>query len=156
MTVEAGLNNDFLDLLEAFANAQVEFLVVGAHALAAHGIPRATGDLDVWVRPSAHNAARVMTALRAFGAPLSEHGIAEADFASPGAVYQLGLPPRRIDVLTHLSGLSFDEAWPSHLVIPLRGLPIAFLGREAMLKNKRAAARTKDLLDVELLERKGP
>lgn len=130
MSVEAGLNVDFLDLLEALARAQVEFLVVGAHALAAHGIPRATGDLDVWVRPTPENAARVVTALEAFGAPLHAHGVGANDFERPGTVYQMGLPPRRIDVLTQISGVAFDEAWPGRKTVLISGNEIGFLGRE--------------------------
>ncbi len=155
MSVEAGLNPDFLDLLEAFTKARVEFIVVGAHALAAQGVIRATGDLDVWVRPSAENATRVVTALLAFGAPLAQHGVTATDFEQAGSVYQMGLPPRRIDVLTQISGVDFGEAWPDRTFVSLRGAPVAFLGREALLKNKRAAARPKDLVDVELLERQG-
>lgn len=155
MSVEAGLNSDFLDLLEAFSEAQVEFLVVGAHALAVHGIPRATGDLDVWVRPSTENAERVMAALRVFGAPIAQHGINAADFARAGTVYQLGLPPRRIDVLTQISGVEYEEAWAGRVSVPLRGRSIDFLGRKALLQNKRAAARPKDLVDADLLERQG-
>lgn len=155
MSVEAGLNSDFLDLLEAFSEAHVEFLVVGAHALAVHGIPRATGDLDVWVRPSAENAERVMAALAVFGAPIAQHGVTVTDFARAGTVYQLGLPPRRIDVLTQISGVEFDEAWASRVNVSLRGHTISFLGRDALLKNKRAAARPKDLVDAESLERQG-
>lgn len=154
MSVEAGLNPDFIDLLEAFNRAQVEFMVVGAHALAAHGVPRATGDLDVWVRPSPENASRVVTALTAFGAPLSQHQVTRDDFARPGTVYQMGLPPRRIDVLTQITGVAFDEAWPGRIELDLKDTRVAFLGREALLRNKRAAARPKDLLDVELLERR--
>lgn len=153
MSVEAGLNSDFLDLLEAFSEARVEFLVVGAHALAVHGIPRATGGLDVWVRPSPENAERVLAALRVFGAPIARHGVTETDFARAGTVYQLGLPPRRIDVLTHISGVDFEEAWAGRVDVSLRGHVIGFLGRDALLKNKRAAARPKDLADAELLER---
>jgi hypothetical protein len=100
VSVEAGLNVDFLDLLAALARERVEFLVVGAHALAAHGIPRATGDLDVWVRAERENAKRVVAALETFGAPLRAHGVSAADFELLGTVYQMGLPPRRIDVLT--------------------------------------------------------
>ena len=155
MSVEAGLNLDFLDLLEAFSRARVEFLVVGAHALAAQGVVRATGDLDVWVKPSAENAARVVEALTAFGAPLAQHQVSAADFMRAGAVYQMGLPPRRINILTQISGVGFDEAWPARSLVVLRGAPVAFLGREALLKNKRAAARPKDLVDVDLLERHG-
>lgn len=155
MSLEAGLNADFLDLLEAFSRARVEFIVVGAHALAANGVVRATGDLDVWVRPSPENASRVVEALRDFGAPLAQHGVTEKDFARAGGVYQMGLPPRRIDVLTQISGVEFAEAWPERTMIALRELPVGFLGRAALLKNKRAAGRPKDLLDVDLLERQG-
>lgn len=156
MSVEAGLNPDFLDLLEAFAKAQVEFIVVGAHALAAHGVVRATGDLDLWVRPTPENAARVVIGLTAFGAPLAQHNVSAADFARAGTVYQMGLPPRRIDVLTQISGVEFADAWADRTFVAVRGTPVAFLGREALLRNKRAAARAKDLLDVDLLERQRP
>jgi hypothetical protein len=155
MTVEAGLNPDFLDVLEAFVRTDVEFLVVGAHALAVHGIPRATGDLDLWVRPSDSNAKRVEAALLVFGAPLQLHGVSADDFSRPGAVYQIGLPPRRIDILTQISGVDFDEGLASRVTVSVRGLPVGFLGREALLANKRAAGRDKDLLDVKMLEEKG-
>src|SRR6266545_367431 len=98
MTLE-GLHEDFRDLLVLFADAGVEFVIVGAYALAFHGAPRASGDIDLFVRPSAANARRVFAALGRFGAPLESSGVAAADFAQPGAVYQIGLPPRRIDVL---------------------------------------------------------
>lgn len=153
MSVEAGLNVDFLDLLSALARARVEFLVVGAHALAAHGIPRATGDLDVWVRADAENAKRVVAALEAFGAPLGAHGVSAADFELLGTVYQMGLPPRRIDVLTQISGVTFDEAWPGRKTVRIGGNDVGFIGREAMLRNKRAAGRPKDLVDAAELEK---
>lgn len=153
MSVEAGLNPDFLDLLAAFSRTGVQFIVVGAHALAANGIVRSTGDLDVWVRPTAENASRVIAGLRDFGAPLAQHGLTEVDFTRAGTVYQMGLPPRRIDILTQISGVEFDEAWADQRSISVGGVPVAFLGRRALLKNKRAAGRAKDLLDVELLER---
>jgi hypothetical protein len=105
------MNRDFVDLLRAFIDADVRFLVVGAYALAHHGRPRATGDLDVWVEPAAENADRVMRALANFGAPLSD--VTAADFARPGVVLQIGVPPGRIDVLTELTGLQFADAWPS-------------------------------------------
>lgn len=153
MSVEAGLNQDFLDVLDAFARAQVEFLVVGAHAMAVHGVPRATGDLDLWVRASAPNSERVAAALGAFGAPLAQHGVSAADFTTPGTVYQMGLPPRRIDVLTAISGVTFEDAWPTRVELEIRGHKIGFLSRTALLTNKRAAARPKDLADVVLLEK---
>jgi len=147
-----GLNPDFVDLLEALREADVEFVIVGAHAMAAHGVPRATGDLDVLVRPTRENARRVLEGLRRFGAPVDAHGITEEDFVTPGTVYQIGLPPRRIDILSSISGVSFDEAASERLVVEVDGLDLGFIGRRALLDNKRATGREKDLLDVKLLE----
>ena len=129
--------------------------MVGAFALALHGLPRATGDLDVLVRPTVENAVRVHQALMSFGAPLTAAGVVPGDFAQPGLVYQVGLVPRRIDVLTEVSGLSFDEAWDSREERELDGRRLAFLGRDALIRNKRATGRPKDLVDAEALERKG-
>jgi hypothetical protein len=154
LSPEAGLNEDFLDLLRALDAEKAEYVVVGAHALAVHGIPRATGDIDLFVRPSAGNAARVHRALLRFGAPLAAHAVTPAEFEQPEVVYQLGLPPRRIDLLTSISGVDFDEALRTAVVLEIAGLRVPFLGREALLTNKRAAGRDKDLLDVKLLEGK--
>lgn len=155
MTDVPELNEDFLDMLQALTDAQVDFVIVGAHAMAAHGLPRATGDIDILVRPDAHNAARVLLALRAFGAPLDSHGITQADFERRGTVYQIGLPPRRIDLLTEISGVTFEEAWQTRTLTRLAGRPIAVLGRDALLRNKRAAGRDKDLVDARWLEKTG-
>ena len=141
------MNPDFVDLLRAFADAEVRCLVVGAYALAHHGRPRATGDLDIWVEPSPSNAPRVIRALAAFGAPLQE--IREDDFARPGAVFQIGVPPGRIDVLTELSGITFAEAWPGREPGRFGDLTVDFLGREAFIRNKRATGRLRDLSDIE-------
>lgn len=141
------MNRDFVDLLRAFADAEVRFLIVGAYALAHHGRPRATGDLDVWVDPTPENAARVMRALAAFGAPLAE--VAESDFARPGVVFQIGVPPVRIDVLTELTGITFPEAWPQREPGRFGELTVDFLGHEAFLRNKRATGRARDLGDIE-------
>lgn len=149
------LNEDFRDLLAALEQAGARYLVVGAHALAVHGVPRATGDLDVWVQPEAGNAERVFQALIRFGAPVEAMKVKTDDFAQLGMVYQIGLPPRRIDILTEISGVDFDEAWSSHVTQLLAGVEIPFLGREALLRNKRASGRAKDLSDVALLERQG-
>lgn len=146
------LNDDFRDLLTALGAAEVAFLIVGAHALAAHGVLRATGDLDILVQPNAENAQRVVAALREFGAPLAAHGVSEEDFGLPGMVYQIGLPPRRIDLLTEISGVSFEEAWAGRIEIVVSDIPVSLLGRDALIKNKLATGRKKDLLDVELLE----
>jgi hypothetical protein len=144
------MNQDFVDLLRAFTDAEVRFLVVGAYALALHGRPRATGDLDVWIDATVENADRVMTALAAFGAPLAD--ISVADFSREGVVYQIGVPPGRIDILTELTGLTFAEAWPGRLRRPFGDVEVDFIGREAFLRNKRAIGRPKDLGDIEGME----
>lgn len=154
MSGERRLNSDFMDVLRCLAEAGAEFVVVGAHALAVHGIPRATGDIDIFVRPSAGNAERVLAALRAFGAPVAEHGVTVEDLARAGAVYQIGLPPRRIDILTEISGVGFDEAWSSRMPVEIEGVVLGFLGLEALVRNKRAAGRAKDLADLEALGRR--
>jgi len=144
------MNQDFIDLLNAFTVADVRFLVVGAYALAVHGRPRATGDLDLWVEPSDENAVKVVRALAAFGAPLS--GVSAADFSTPGVVYQIGVAPGRVDVLTELSGLTFAEAWDSRVRRPFGSLEVDVIGRDAFVKNKRATGRARDLADIEGLE----
>ena len=142
------MNPDFVDLLRTFIAADVRFLVVGAYALAFHGRPRGTGDLDVWVDATPENAPRVFRALAAFGAPLDD--ISEADFAREGTTYQMGLPPPgRIDILTELTGLTFDEAWPDRERGPVGSVEVNFIGRSAFLRNKRATGRPKDLGDIE-------
>lgn len=149
----AELNEDFVDLLTALRDEAVEFVVVGAHALAAHGFVRATGDIDIFVRASTANARRVYAALLVFGAPMAAHGVTQADFERPDNVYQLGLPPRRIDILTSISGVSFDEAWASRAPVRMGGIDVFVIGKDAMIRNKRSTGRPKDLLDADLLER---
>jgi hypothetical protein len=146
------MNPDFLDLLRAFAGRSVRYLIVGAYALGVHGRPRATGDLDVWVDATPENAPRVLQALKDFGAPTTD--ISTADFSRPGIVFQIGLPPGRIDVLTELSGVTFAEAWPARHRAPFGSVDADFIGRADFIKNKRATGRTKDLGDVEGLEPK--
>jgi hypothetical protein len=147
------MNRDFAEMLSALSAAGAEFLIVGAHALAAHGHPRATGDLDVWVRPTAANAERVWSALEGFGAPLFD--LTREDLSRPGVVFQIGVPPCRIDILTEITGVTFDEAWPERLVAEVEGQPLPFLGRAALIANKRAAGRPKDMSDVAALEAPG-
>ena len=143
------MNQDFLDLLRAFVEAEVRFLVVGAYAVAIHGHPRATGDLDIWIDATAENASRAFAALSAFGAPL--HNLSADDLACPDVVFQMGVAPFRIDVLTSLSGISFGEAWPNHLVQQIEGIAVPFIGRDALLRNKLATGRAQDLADIEAL-----
>jgi hypothetical protein len=141
------MNPDFVDLLRAFIAADVRFLVVGAYALALHGKPRATGDLDIWIDATPDNAARVIRALTAFGAPLTD--VSVDDFSRPGVTYQIGVAPGRIDILTELTGISFAEAWPDRMRRPFGEVDADFIGRDAFVRNKRATGRAKDLGDIE-------
>jgi hypothetical protein len=152
MTLEE-LHEDFRDLLILFADADVDFVIVGAYALAFHGAPRASGDIDLFIRPTMANARRVFDALARFGAPLESAGVTPSDFARPGTVYQIGLPPRRIDVLTEISGVTFDEAWASRVTAEVDGRSVGFIGRAALLRNKEAAGRPKDIADAARLRR---
>jgi hypothetical protein len=149
------LNEDFADVLSAFLDEAVDFVVVGAHALAAHGVVRSTGDLGLLVRPTAENARRVVRALLAFGAPLATHGVTEADFGRPGTVYQLGLPPSRIDVLTQISGVDYEEASASSESMTVSGLVFGVPSRATLIRNKKATGRPKDIEDARLLEEAG-
>ncbi|HUI27684.1 MAG TPA: nucleotidyltransferase [Candidatus Kryptonia bacterium] len=144
------LAKDFRDLLQAFIDHEVRYLVVGAYALAILGRPRATGDLDVWIDPTAENARRAYDALTAFGAPL--HDLRVEDLSTPGVVFQIGLPPLRIDILTQLTGLEFDRAWGRRTEADFEGVRVPVIGREDFLINKRATGRTKDLADAEQLD----
>lgn len=145
------VNQDLIDLLRAFSAHEVEFIVVGAHALAAHGHVRATKDLDVWIRSTPANADRAYSALRAFGAPLSD--LTVEDLTIPGTVFQIGLAPNRVDVLTQIDGVAFEDAWRDRFHTSFGGEPVAVLSRAHLIQNKRASARLQDLADVERLER---
>jgi len=144
---------DFRDILAALVAADAKFLVVGAHALAAHGVPRMTRDIDILVEPSPDNARRVWRALASFGAPLDSLKIREADLATVDRVIQFGLPPWRIDIMTSISGVSFAEAWNGRMNDDMLGVQVAFIGRDAFIRNKRASGRNKDLGDIDALER---
>lgn len=144
------MNQDFLDLLRSFGAHSVRFLIVGAYALGVHGRPRATGDLDLWIDATPENADRVWAALQTFGAPLAN--LSPSDLTTPGIVYQIGVPPGRVDILTQLSGLHFDEAWPSRIRAPFGPLEVDVIGREAFIRNKLATGRDKDRVDVQSLE----
>jgi hypothetical protein len=148
------VSSDYRDLFAAFNARRVEFLVVGAHALAAHGLIRATKDLDVWIRPSAENAPRVFAALAEFGAPMFE--LSEEDLCTPGVVFQIGVEPLRIDVLTRITAVEFDEAWATRMESEFEGEPVAVLSRDLLIRNKSATGRTQDLADVEWLEGNPP
>ena len=146
------MNEDYRDFLAALVAEEVRFLVVGAHALAVHGYPRATVDIDIWVESNPENAERVWRALAAFGAPVDDLDIDRQDFTRPDVVAQFGLPPNRIDVLTGVSGLTFEEAWKRRVEAPVEGVTVPVLGVEDLVTNKLASGRDKDRADVRGLE----
>ncbi|NNE00156.1 MAG: hypothetical protein HKN47_22785 [Pirellulaceae bacterium] len=143
------LNENFRDMLSAFGEAGAEYLLIGAYAMAAHGCPRATGDIDFWVRPTELNAGRVWTALERFGAPLEK--VSVGDFHTPDVVYQMGVPPQRIDILTSISGVKFDDAWKNRMTVELDGVSIAVIGLRHLHVNKLATGRDKDQQDAKIL-----
>ena len=143
-------NPDFADLLRAFCGEGVEFLVVGAHAVMRYTEPRYTKDLDVWVNPTPENAARVMRALARFGAPLDV--VVEADFTDPDVVFQIGVAPNRIDVMTSVAGLQFQDAYARRVESTYGGAPVAFPSKQDLVAAKRASARPQDMLDADRLE----
>lgn len=147
------MSPDFKDLLSEFNAHGVEYLVVGAHALAAYGRVRATGDLDVWVRPEPGNAKRVLSALAAYGAPLRDLSL--DDLSTPGIVFQIGVAPLRIDVLTRIDAVEFSEAWASRLTVKFAGESVSVLSVQHLIRNKRAAGRPQDLADVDWLDKFG-
>ena len=141
---------DFKELLLAFNAHNIEYLIVGAHALAAHGHVRATKDLHLWVRPEESNAQRVLTALSHFGAPLS--GLTANDLSTKETIFQIGLPPLRIDVITSIDGVEFAEAWPDRLETLFGGVPAFVIARHHLITNKKTTGRLQDLADVQQLE----
>jgi hypothetical protein len=145
------MNPDFLDLLTALNAAEARFLIVGGYAVGVHGRPRATKDLDIWVEASADNARRVIQALRDFGAPLGD--LAERDLETPGTGFKMGEPPSRVDILTQIEGVHFEDAWPQRMEASFGSVRCGVIGRADLLTNKRAAGRPQDLADVAALER---
>ena len=145
------LTSDYRDMLSALSNAEVDCLVVGAFALAAHGNPRATGDMDIYIRPELSNAERLMKALGEFGAPVSKISI--DDFLKLDTDYQIGISPCRIDLLTRLDGIeNFEDAWVDHIIASVDGIHIPVLSRRALIQNKKCLARPQDIADVAWLE----
>jgi hypothetical protein len=146
------VSDDWADVLGALAESGARFLVVGAHAMAVHGVPRGTQDLDVWIDPGPANAERVWRGLAAFGAPLADLGIGREDLSRRGTVIQLGLPPNRVDLLTEISGVpDFETAWAERVEHAFGGRRVPFIGRATLIRNKRSSGRRKDLADLEAL-----
>jgi hypothetical protein len=145
------LNPDFKDILSCLNDQEVKFIIVGAYALAAHGLPRATGDIDIWVENSSDNAQKIMRALVRFGAPIS--GLSEDDFVSRDMIVQLGVEPCRIDLLTSIDGVEFDMAWKNRITITIADMELPVLSKAELLQNKLAANRDKDKSDIAWLQK---
>ena len=145
------LNPDYRDILSIFNEERVEYLVIGAYALAAHGLPRATGDIDLWIKRDERNAGRVWRSLVKFGAPVSD--LKESDFSSPGMVYQIGVAPNRIDILTSIDGVEFNDAWRQRVEINIEDVLVFVISRAHLIANKKTVGRPQDLADVDRLEK---
>ncbi len=144
------LNNDYKEMLQCLNAERVDYLLIGAYAMAAHGFPRATMDIDIWVKPSTANASAVWKALERFGAPLQ--GVIVDDFAKDDVIFQIGVAPRRIDIITGVSALNFDETIKRAIEVEIEGLKVLIPSVSDLIANKKATGRTKDLADVETLQ----
>ena len=144
------LNEDYRDILHALSDENVRFILVGAYALAAHGYPRATMDIDIWVMPSPDNAEAVLRALRSFGSPL--HNLTNKDLEVDGTIFQIGIAPRRIDIITEATGLKFEQAYQNSVLVNIDGIDVHIPSIDDLIINKKATGRTKDLADAEALE----
>ena len=143
------LNKDYKEMLQCLLEEKVKFLLVGAYAVAVHGYPRATKDIDFFVWATPENASNLMKALTKFGAPLDK--VSESDFSSKGVVFQIGNSPRRIDIMTSASGVDFEQAYGNKQIVFLEGLEVPVISLQDLIVNKRASGRTQDLADVEKL-----
>ena len=146
------LNPDFRDMLWCLREEGAEFIVVGAYALSAHGLPRATGDIDIFLRNDMDNAVKVVRALRKFGAPAAD--ISNTDFITPDTIFQIGVEPCRIDLMTGIDGVTFEEAWRNKIAVEVDGLEVYVLSESDLLKNKLAAGRDKDQSDIAWLSKR--
>lgn len=144
------LSQDFIDILSAFTDEKVEYMVVGGYAMAFHGFVRATGDIDLWIRASEENAERVWRGLQKFGAPLFD--LSREDLMAPEMVFQMGVVPNRIDLITSVDGVTFDEAWKDHQIVEIENLRVPIVAKSHLLINKKATGRPKDRIDVLWME----
>ncbi len=145
------LNKDLRQLLALFSSNHVEFIVVGGHAVAFHGYPRFTEDLDCYVRATVDNGSRIVRALHDFG--FASLALSPDDFTAADRMIQLGRAPNRVDLLTQLYAVTFDEAWATKIGGTIDGVPVWFIDRDSLLRNKRATGRPQDLADVDFIER---
>ena len=144
------LNEDYKDMLRALSDENVRFILVGAYALAAHGYPRATMGIDIWVMPSPENADAVLRAVSRFGAPLNN--LTKEDLLKDGTIFQIGVAPRRIDIITGASGLLFEPTYQNSISVNIEGIEVRIPSIDDLILNKRTTGRTKDLADAEALE----
>lgn len=144
------LNKDYKEMLQCLLEENVRFLLVGAYAVAVYGYPRATKDIDLFVRAVPENASNLIRALTRFGAPLA--GVSESDFSTEGVVLQIGNSPRRIDILTRISGIDFEQAFTNRKIISVEGMEVPVISVEDLIANKRATGRLQDLADIEKLQ----
>jgi hypothetical protein len=144
------LNQDYKEMLSTLLENKVDFLLVGAYAMAAHGFPRATADLDIFIRPDFENAKKVYKALADFGAPMDS--VAFEDFQTPGTIFQIGVIPRRIDIINAIDGVSFEEAYRDKVIVDIEGLKVSIISMPMLIINKKASGREKDRLDAIRLE----
>ena len=143
-------NSDFRELLSLFEKHRVRYLVVGGYAVMMYSEPRFTKDLDVWIATDANNAHSVYTALKEFGAPLTD--LTPDDFTQEDYFYQMGRPPLRVDIMMSISGVGFDEAWNNRETVDLDGLKVLFISRSDLIRSKEASGRPQDKIDVEKLK----
>ena len=146
------LNEDYKEILQILLNNKAKFLIVGAYAMGAYGYPRATGDLDIWIEASPENSKKLCKSLSEFGSPMNN--ITENTFTEKGIIFQIGVAPRRIDIITHIDGVSFEEAYKTKESIEIEDIQVPFLSKENLIKNKESTGREKDRLDADYLKRK--
>ena len=146
------LNEDYKEMLQLLLEEQVDFMIVGAYALGTHGYPRATGDIDIWVKPNNINSKKLYKALARFGAPLGQIQIDE--FSTEGIILQIGVIPRRIDIITKIDGVTYEEADEDKIIVEIEGLKIPVISLEKLIRNKMATGREKDELDIKTLTKK--
>ncbi len=141
-------NPHYRELLQLLNEFEVEYLIVGGFAVMKYGEPRYTKDLDVWVHNSAQNSVRLVRALKKFGAPLDHDGIIPETFSEKQVVYQIGVAPVRIDILTEITGVEFSAAWKKRVATTFFGVPVHFISLDDLLTNKQALGRSRDLKDL--------
>ena len=145
------LNSDYKDILLALSNRKVKFLLIGAYAMAAHGYPRSTMDIDLWIKPDQENAGLTLNSLEEFGAPIGD--LTSDDLQKEDLIFQIGIAPIRIDIITSVDGLKFDDAFSSSQIVEIDSIPVPVLSIKDLIINKRSTGRLKDLADVEVLEK---